>query len=375
MKIKKYIAPNIAEAMKQIRKELGTDAVILNSREILQGGFLGFFKKKKIEVIVGLDPEPLSQQAIQVKKEKPSSIQQENTNNKRNSTNKDVLQEIQQLRKFVELQSKNQNVNSYPINYELFYQHLINQEVTPQLAKNLIDTMIEQHKDKNLTNNQILEELKRIITKSLQHYSFDGMNTGKKIIQFIGPTGVGKTTTLAKIASNLVLKEKKKVAFITMDTYRIAAVEQLKTYAQILHVPLEVAYTVEDYKNAINKFNSYDLILVDTAGRNFREEKYVKDLLKNLDANIEMETFLVLSLTAKPKDILEIYDQFQHIPMKEVIFTKLDETRQFGSLLNICMEKEVGIAYMTNGQDVPYDILEGNPYKIAELIVGEYNEE
>ena len=375
MKIRKYIAPNIAEAMKQIRKELGTDAVILNSREVLQGGFLGFFKKKKIEVIVGLDPNPITNQPNQVKIEMPSTTQQESANNRKNSSGQDVLHEIQQVRKFVELQSRNQNADSYPIEYELLYQHLLNQEVKAQFAKNIINTMLDQHQDKNLTNNQILEEFKRIITKSLQKYSFNGITTGKKIIQFIGPTVVGKTTTLAKIASNLVLKEKKKVAFITMDTYRIAAVEQLKTYAQILHVPLEVAYTAEDYKHAINKFDSYDTILVDTAGRNFREEKYVKDLLNNLDANIEMDTFLVLSLTAKPKDILEIYDQFQHIPMKEVIFTKLDETRQFGSLLNICMEKEVGIAYMTNGQDVPNDILEGKPQRIAEWIVGEYNEE
>lgn len=374
MKIKKYIAPNIAEAMKQIRKELGTDAVILNSREVLQGGFLGFFKKKKIEVIVGLDSDPIIKHPNSIKKELPSSIQPEPTNIKKDAMDQDVFQEIQQLRKFIELQSKNQNVDSYPIEYELIYQHLLNQEVKAQLAKNIIDRMLEQHSDNNLTNDQILEELKIIITKTLQNYSFEGLNTDKKIVQFIGPTGVGKTTTLAKIASNLVLKEKKKIAFITMDTYRIAAVEQLKTYAQILHVPLEVAYTVEDYKNAIHKFDSYDMILVDTAGRNFREEKYVQDLVKNLDANMEMDTFLVLSLTAKPKDILDIYEQFQHIPMKEVIFTKLDETRQFGSLLNICMEKEVGIAYMTNGQDVPNDILEGTPSKISELIVGEYHD-
>jgi flagellar biosynthesis protein FlhF len=374
MKIKKYIAPNIAEAMKQIRKELGTDAVILNSREVLQGGFLGFFKKKKIEVIVGLDSDPIIKQPNSIKKELPSSIQPESTNINKDVTDQDVFQEIQQLRKFIELQSKNQNVDSYPIEYELIYQHLLNQEVKAQLAKNIIDRMLEQHSDNNLTNDQILEELKITLTKILQNYSFEGLNTDKKIIQFIGPTGVGKTTTLAKIASNLVLKEKKKIAFITMDTYRIAAVEQLKTYAQILHVPLEVAYTVEDYKNALRKFNSYDMILVDTAGRNFREEKYVQDLVKNLDANMEMDTFLVLSLTAKPKDILDIYEQFQHIPMKEVIFTKLDETRQFGSLLNICMEKEVGIAYMTNGQDVPNDILEGTPSKISELIVGEYHD-
>ena len=137
MKIRKYIAPNIAEAMKQIRKELGTDAVILNSREVLQGGFLGFFKKKKIEVIVGLDPNPITNQPNQVKIEMPSTTQQESANNRKNSSGQDVLHEIQQVRKFVELQSRNQNADSYPIEYELLYQHLLNQEVKAQFAKKI----------------------------------------------------------------------------------------------------------------------------------------------------------------------------------------------------------------------------------------------
>ena len=105
---------------------------------------------------------------------------------------------------------------------------------------------------------------------------FDGINFNRKIIQFIGPTGVGKTTTLAKVAAQSILEHEKKIAFITADTYRIAAIDQLKTYARILNVPVEVAYSIEDYKNALNKFQDYDIIFVDTAGRNFRDVKYVQ---------------------------------------------------------------------------------------------------
>src|SRR5690606_7134176 len=140
------------------------------------------------------------------------------------------------------------------------------------------------------------------------------------------PTGVGKTTTIAKVAAKLMLKKQKKVAFITTDTYRIAAIEQLKIYARILNIPVEVAYNVDDYKQAIQKLSNYDVILVDTAGRNFRNPVYIKQL-KELMGNVDhIATYLVLSLTAKPKDLQDIFIQFEEIPLKEIIFTKLDET-------------------------------------------------
>lgn len=373
MKIKKYIAPNVAEAMKQIRKELGTEAVILNSKEIKQGGFLGLFKKKRIEVIAGLDPDPLPQKKGSKLAENEKAMEGEFIHNKGDISKQEVLQEIQQIKRFMEIQSKNTSNSIFPIEYELLYQDLLQQEVNPELAKKLIEKLVENYKDEKINKDVLITNLKANIKNLLQTVTFNGISKNKKVIQFIGPTGVGKTTTLAKIASNLILNEKKQVAFITTDTYRIAAVEQLKTYAQILHAPLEVAYSVEDYEDAIKKFESYDVILVDTAGRNFREEKYVNDLLKSTNLNLSMETFLVLSLTMKPNDILEIYDQFHQLTIKEIIFTKMDETRQFGSILNICVEKGVGIAYLTNGQDVPNDIIKANADNIANLIVGEMN--
>src|SRR5699024_5525665 len=163
----------------------------------------------------------------------------------------------------------------------------------------------------------------------------------------VGPTGVGKTTTIAKVAAKLMLEDTKKIAFITTDTYRIAAIEQLKTYARILNIPVEVAYNVKDYQQALKKLEGYDLILVDTAGRNFRDAKYIRELQENT-GNSEVATYLVLSLTAKPKDLNDIYDQFYQIPLEAVIFTKLDETTQYGSMLNIAVTKEIGIAYVTD---------------------------
>ncbi|WP_156289081.1 flagellar biosynthesis protein FlhF [Oceanobacillus salinisoli] len=375
MKIKKYIAPTMPEAMKLIRKELGPDAVILNSKEIKQGGIFGLFKKNKIEVVAGLDPSPLpSKSSKQTEKRPANRPVSKSVKDHEKSSQEEVLKEIQQLKKYIEIHSKKTN-ESYPVEYHFVYQHLLEQEVDEHLAKEILDSVSEQDENSALSKEEILSKTKQIIKDMIKNYTFEGITYNKKVVQFVGPTGVGKTTTLAKIASHMILKDNKRVAFITSDTYRIAAVEQLKTYARILNVPLEVAYTVEDYKNAIDKFQSYDIILVDTAGRNFREEKYVKDLMESMKYNIEMETFLVLSLTSKPKDIAEIYDQFHHIPIKEVIFTKIDETRQYGSILNTCVEKQIGIAYLTNGQDVPNDILDVNPDRIANLIVGDIGDE
>ena len=164
------------------------------------------------------------------------------------------------------------------------------------------------------------------------------------------------------------------MAFITTDTYRIAAIEQLKTYARILNVPLEVAYNVDDYKAAIAKLSDYDVILVDTAGRNFRDSKYITQLTNLIDEVPGIFTYLVLAITVKPKDLHDVFEQFKQIPLKEVIFTKVDETTQYGSMLSITLLNNIGIAYLTNGQDVPDDLIKPDPTSIGKLIVGERNE-
>ncbi|GAB3067238.1 flagellar biosynthesis protein FlhF [Virgibacillus ainsalahensis] len=370
MKVKKYVAPTMPEVMNQVRKDLGSEAVILNSKEIRRGGIFGFFKKKNIEVIAGLDPQPATQPKRYVDvREKLPTIDKDISK----TTNNEIINEIKHLKKIFEQQSS-EHKNRYQSDYMLVYQHLLDQEVNKELAIQISDKVIEDrnYPEKKLNLDEIMNVTAMEIKERLSNLSFNGIMYDKKIVQFVGPTGVGKTTTLAKVAAKSILTDKKKVAFITADTYRIAAIEQLKTYAQILNVPIEVAYTIDDYKAAIEKFESYDLILVDTAGRNFRNETYIKELQKTIDLSLDMASYLVLSLTSKPKDLMEIFDQFYHIPIKEVIFTKIDETRQYGSLLNIALEKEIGIAYLTNGQDVPDDLIPGTPGIVADYIAGDY---
>jgi len=369
MKVKKFIAESMPEAMKQIRTEFGAEAVILNSKEIRQGGILGLFKKRRIEVVAVLDPQPVT--SNRRKKELPVDEQViDQPFNIGTDNNSEVLDEIKYMKKLLEQQAK-QSEQGYLPDFQLAYQYLIEQEVEDELAKELIESVISAHgnKDQSVTRESVFFTLQSEINNRLNDVTFQGITYDQQIIQFAGPTGVGKTTTLAKIAANCMLLDKKSVAFITTDTYRIAAIEQLKTYARILDVPVEVAYTIEDYRQAVEKFSKYDIILVDTAGRNFRDEKYIKELEKSVSP--DTKTFLVLSLTAKPNDIMDIYKQFEHLPINEVIFTKLDETLQYGSMINIALKNHVGIAYLTNGQDVPDDLIKPNPNVVSHYIMNE----
>lgn len=367
MKVKKYIAPTMPEAMQQIRKELGTDAVILHSKEVQAGGMLGLFKKRKIEVIAALDPQPQKPKREPV----PEPVVSQNAEAKNDQTDP-VIKEIKQLKKMMEWQRAGTKME-FPFEYQAVYQHLQDQEVSESLAATLVSEIIENHRRDGFTPEQaqIFQDTKEEIQKRIGDLPFHGITYEKKIIQVVGPTGVGKTTTLAKLAAVCTLHDNKKVAFITADTYRIAAIEQLKTYARILDVPIEVAYNRNDYQAAIAKFQEYDLIFVDTAGRNFRDKHYVEELNKTINFDEQVETYLVLSLTAKSNDILAIYEQFQHIPINSLIFTKIDETREYGSILNVLLRYGIGIAYLTNGQDVPDDLLAPSAEVISNLLVGD----
>ncbi|MDL4840080.1 flagellar biosynthesis protein FlhF [Aquibacillus rhizosphaerae] len=369
MKVKKIIAPTMPEAMMKVRKELGSDAVILNSKEIQQGGFLGLFKKKNIEVIAALDPQPKPQKRESIQNKEVKIKHPVLFEEKRDQNQTEVINEVRELRKWIE---KNASVQEtiFPPVYQAAFDLLVEKEVKVELAKDLVKAVLEENKDKEITYEQVKKQLSLGIASRLHSSDFSGIDYRKKFVHLVGPTGVGKTTTIAKIAANSMLKDGKKVALITTDTYRIAAIEQLKTYSKILDIPLEIAYTIDDYRKAREKFNEYDLVLVDTAGRNFRDSKYIKELGKVVDLNHDLDTYLVLSLTTKSSDLEDIYRQFENIPIKQLIFTKKDETNTYGSILNLSLTNEIGIAYITNGQDVPDDIKGSSVQEICEMIVG-----
>ncbi len=324
MKVKKYRASTMPEAMKRIRSELGNNAIILNSRVIQTNGFLGFFKKRSIEVIAALDDKPterVGQMAVNKRKDKETPVATFHTQVENHSDNKEeqetekLRREISELKKLVSnaVERDDKKEPSLPAPIQNLRQLLLKQEIAENVVETIVNASLNwwQESEDEKIEADVLIWAKEYMIKKISHLPFSGISFTKKFITVVGPTGVGKTTTLAKMAADCILKYKKKIAFITTDTYRIAAIDQLKTYANILNVPIEVCYNMEDFQQAVEKFENYDLVFIDTAGRNFRNPVYVADLKKIIDFNKEMETFLVLSLTSKQIDMEEIYHQFE----------------------------------------------------------------
>jgi flagellar biosynthesis protein FlhF len=372
------------EAMKKIRKDLGKEAVILNSKIIYTGGFFGLFRKKNIEVIAALDNDMV--QPSQIEKidfsrvETNSEMKQKDmqspqpVQNKTGENKEMILKEIhdvKQLIKQITSQGHSSSVH-IPSPYREIYQKLLSQNISETILQQLTEDIYEHYysKKEQVDKDNAYDFIVQSLVEYIKPLEF-GAALQKKYIALIGPTGVGKTTTLAKIASIKAIEQKKKVAFITTDTYRIAAVEQLKTYAKILNVPIEVCYNLNDFKQAVEKFTAFDHVFIDTAGRNFRNKKHIEDLKKTIDFHTEMETYLVFSLTAKEEDLEMIYQQFSNIPIDKLIFTKLDETSCCGSLLNLSYKYHKPIAFITTGQDVPDDIIVATQHTIINQIVGE----
>jgi len=210
---------------------------------------------------------------------------------------------------------------------------------------------------------------------------------GPKFVAFVGPTGVGKTTTIAKLAAQFRLRDKCSVALITIDTYRIAAVDQLRAYADILNVPLEVVLTPQDMAGAVQRMRDVDLVLIDTAGRSQRNKDRLRELRTFLDAARQaerkvrgsnasaadegsaLETYLVLSCTTRPDQMVEVAREFAFLGLDRVVFTKLDEAVGLGVILNVARKLDLQLSYLTTGQEVPDDIEVGHRRRIAELIL------
>ena len=194
---------------------------------------------------------------------------------------------------------------------------------------------------------------------------------GVRIVALIGATGVGKTTTLAKIAARFVLEKNIRAALITADTYRISAVEQLKTYSDIIGLPLEIVYSPDELKVAIHKHRDKDLILIDTAGRSQHNEYQMKELQDFLAVDSRIEKHLVMSATTKNRDVADILQKFSVCEPGRVIFTKTDETSSLGMIVNLLAGKEIALSFMTNGQSVPDDIVPATADRLAALLLRE----
>ncbi|MET3288510.1 UNVERIFIED_CONTAM: flagellar biosynthesis protein FlhF [Brevibacillus sp. OAP136] len=470
MRVKRYLVDSMPDALEKIRIDLGKDAIILNTKPVKTGGFMGLFSKRQIEVIAAVDAKQANDRsekgvpaqaaapvnsyvAKQAYQRTVGSSSPELAEAKRSQTTKaaassaiavaelvaqaeeslhqvvvqeksemdqtprtipvlqaeaaiarvesspqqvssvkagteshapaqavvqaggDLAQELRDMRQvFQKLLLKPDGTEVLPDAFRKVRDRLAEQELLPELCMVVLQEMTKRlgqaeslalDDASQLAATVIQEQLTAAAPVSTQ------ISRSTKVAFFFGPTGVGKTTTIAKLAADAMLKEKRKVGFITTDTFRIGAVEQLKTYANILNVPIEVVFSAKDLPIAMDRLAHCDLILVDTAGRNYRNNEYVKGITDLLEKETDSENYLILSLTSRYSDMKPIVQNFQDVPIHKVIFTKADETIIFGSILNVTHEFGLKLSYITIGQNVPDDIVTATPEVVANLILGE----
>lgn len=264
--------------------------------------------------------------------------------------------------------------NKERVNFlRLLYNKMIDNEINEKYANEIIDE-IDKNCKADVTMDFMLSEIyQRMILKLGKPYVMAENEQKPRVIFFVGPTGVGKTTTIAKIASSFRVEQKKKVALLTADTYRIAAAEQLRTYANILEVPFRVVYTAGEIAGAIEDFRDYDYILVDTTGHSPNNEaqcESMSDLISSVDTSASKEVFLVLSASTKYRDLMKIADTYKEIADYKLIFTKLDETSTLGNIYNLKLYTGAALSYITCGQNVPDDIEYFNPQATVKQLLG-----
>ncbi|RKP55475.1 flagellar biosynthesis protein FlhF [Cohnella endophytica] len=478
MKVKRYIVDDLPEAVQMIRSELGSDAVILNTKEIRVGGFLGMFRKKRVEVIAAIDeiakkpaarpqlpsrpiekrpvspvlqtmqdqeptspllpptairqrysqppfadsgrsPAPVQElpresglgngtttspfqsnleqvvalqereadpnaresfpmhqrgdtqaatlaaavHALESRESKPSAPADENSS---------LLQEIRSMKEMMTKLSKQQTFRTMPDSVMKLSRRLAEQGVEPGYVEQFAETVnakLDNNEDDD--SNAAYEAAREVLLSWIQGTKGEGIQPETRIVHFVGPTGVGKTTTIAKLAAEQSFNHRRSVGFITADTYRIAAVDQLRTYADILNVPLEVVFSPSELARAYGKLSDRDLLFMDTAGRNYRNELFVSEVNSLLAPGENTETVLVLSMTHKYGDMKAVASQFAKYGVTQMLLTKFDETDSFGAVVNLVKQFDFSISYYTCGQAVPDDIRPFDPEDLVNRLLGE----
>ncbi len=424
MTIKKFQGKTEEEATAKAVEELGIGAVIMNVKEIKPKGLLRFFKESSVEVTAAVEEtepaqkikttEPASAPSsifkpanINVAADEPISISRPETVKEvfasvENTWSSSVAKEQEEYRKdpSVEnnLEEKLENLQSLlekklaqpgdsqkeelpkeaPMDENLkfikmIYGILLENEVDEKYVNQIMDE-VEKVMKSGISVDHVLSSIyQKMILKFGQPQPLELKGRKPKVVFFIGPTGVGKTTTIAKVASRFKVEKGKKVAMYTADTYRIAAAEQLRTYANILNTPLDIIYSPEELNEQLAKSEEFDLVLIDTAGfshKNEDQRNETKELIDKVPAEYDKEVFLVLSATTKYKDLLEIADIYKDNFKFKIIFTKLDETSCLGNILNMKLYTGADLSYTTYGQNVPEDIEVFNTQKVVKLLLG-----
>ncbi|RJX20244.1 MAG: flagellar biosynthesis protein FlhF [Ammonifex sp.] len=379
MRIKRFTARDMQEAVALIKQDMGPEAVIISSRWVRGRGLLGFMAPQ-LEVTAALDEQQASKASLF--QQTPAGWTPEDalfttsadgtqTGQGQDACLRRELLEVKELLARLSQTGRESAVqraeeDPFILKRE---QMVAEMEIKEEIVAELISGLKEESVAGRFRHNGAAEAvLIERITRMVEPVYKD--DTAARSSIFVGPTGVGKTTTMAKLAAQFRLFHQKKVALSTIDTYRIGAVDQLRTYAEIIDVPLEVAMTPTELKQTLANHKHADHILIDTAGRPSRNLRQVLELKGFIEVIPKpCDIFLVLSCNTKYRDILRAAEDFQRLSYNKLIFTKLDETESFGALLNLVCDVRLPVVYVTDGQSVPDDIKALYPRKLAELLV------
>lgn len=428
----------MAEALEKVKRNLGSDAIILHTRTLRRGGVLGVGARTIVEITASRDVNALhpaerraiigrrtgrgvgsrtaqvdaGRPAIRMPQAEGAPVSSSGGANPAAAPDLAAFStalrgEMGELRAMVrQLLDRpaaalpDSPAQDLPGELREYYTGLIQNQVAEEIAREVIAearTRLSERRDcidrgtdgsrspdagdelEALIPQVMIETVERMIPPAAPlELSPSG---GTRYVALVGPTGVGKTTTIAKLAAHFKLREGLQVGLITIDTYRIAAVEQIRAYADILSIPLEVVMTPDGIEAALANLSDCDLVLIDTSGRSQRDARRLDDLKAFLDAvrnpgcspepsvGSPLEVHLVLSCTAHPSQVLEVAERFSALEIDRVVFTKLDEAIGLGVILNVIRRLNLRLSYLTTGQDVPDDIEIGHCRRIAELIL------
>ena len=382
MKVRTFQADSMTEAIALVKRTFGSGAIIITTKAIRAPGVRGWLGRQWIEVTAATDV-PRSRHVgttttpgRTIRPEVSQAYRRgavPQTTSPENSDLRKLRDEITGIRNSLDDLVRSacpKGVAGLPDKLVEGYMTLVRTGVSEQLAGNVTRTLAEELTETQLNSTDLIRE--RITTALADHVKVGGpirlAKRGRRVVAMVGPTGVGKTTTIAKLAANFKVRARKRVALITIDTYRIAAVQQLQTIADIIKVPLRTVLTVGDLKQALADLGDVDLVLIDTAGRSQRDELKMNELKTFISAAAADETHLVISATGSEKNMTDVVSRFKVIGPDRLIVTKTDEAEALGKLVTVLHGTGMALSYVTTGQDIPDDIEVADATRVAQMV-------
>lgn len=379
MKSKKFIAPTMREALQQIKNEFGDGAIILKSEKVTKGGVFDLLKKEMIEVIATAEEEAIKEittgpdfaQHLDSSLTQPKSAESERRMQYELEMLKDEVRGLRQNLTDVSTHLKYSKMPALPRELSKAYTRLEESGLEKRWVQDLIGQALVELAADELVSSPNIDRFLMAQVSGVFSTPAPARRQSRNLLSIglVGPAGSGKTTTLIKLATHSEIFGKRQVGIITMDTRRLAAIEQIRTFSRISGIPLEVIYKPEQVSAARRRLQGMDVILVDTSGCNPRNEKGLQELHDMVDQADCNEVHLVLSATTRDRELNLICDKYRAIPYSHLIFTHADEAIQYGSMANVVRRVAKPVHYIGSGPSIPEDIRKLKPQQIAEWIL------